>query len=219
MADTDAPVVLLIDADRRVRADTAGLLRFAGYRTLEAGDGRSGLRLARERQPDIVLLELVLPKLSGLQVLVALQAAPARTPVIIVSAYARLIDRRWVADVCGEISGNSRRAVPAAVLRPSGTSQKAFPVRGQNVSRSGGAFERVVQPSQHQARADRASHRAWSQCRHPQPERALRALVVVGADELSQHGRQVLRVEGHDVVQALAPERPADTLHDSIRTR
>src|SRR5918911_3981669 len=98
MADADAaPLVLLIDADRWARPDTASLLRFAGYRTLEAGDGRSGLRLARARQPDLVLLELVLPKLSGLEVLVALQAAPARIPVIIVSAYARLIDRRQVA--------------------------------------------------------------------------------------------------------------------------
>jgi DNA-binding response OmpR family regulator len=92
-----APVVLLIDADHWARADTARFLRFAGYCTLEAGDGRAGLRLAREQQPDVVLLELVLPKLSGLEVLVALQAAPARLPVIIVSAYARLIDRRQVA--------------------------------------------------------------------------------------------------------------------------
>ena len=89
MADNDnAPLVLLIDAARWARADTASLLRFAGYRTLEAGDGRSGLRLARERQPDIVLLELVLPRLSGLEVLVRLQAAPTRLPVIVVSAYA-----------------------------------------------------------------------------------------------------------------------------------
>jgi DNA-binding response OmpR family regulator len=97
MADTDAPLVLLIDADDWARADTARFLRFAGYRTLEASDGRSGLRLAREQPPDIVLLELVLPKLSGLEVLADLQAAPARMPVIVLSAYARLIDRRCVA--------------------------------------------------------------------------------------------------------------------------
>jgi CheY-like chemotaxis protein len=99
MDNAGAPLVLVVDADRWTRAATAELLRFAGYRTLEAGDGRSGLRLAREHRPEVVLLELVLPKLSGLEVLARLRAAPARAriPVIVVSAYARLIDRRFVA--------------------------------------------------------------------------------------------------------------------------
>src|SRR5919201_1697475 len=47
--------------------------------------------------PLVLLIDLVLPKLSGLEVLADLQAAPARMPVIVLSAYARLIDRRCVA--------------------------------------------------------------------------------------------------------------------------
>jgi CheY-like chemotaxis protein len=99
MADESTPLVLLVDPDRWVRDGTAHFLRSAGYRTLEAGDGRSGLRLAREHRPAVILLELVLPKLSGLEMLARLPGDPrsARIPVIIVSAYARLIDRGQVA--------------------------------------------------------------------------------------------------------------------------
>ena len=39
------------------------------------------------------------------------------------------------------------------------------------------------------------------------------------ADELTQHGREVLLIEDDDVVQALAPERPNDAFHDRVRTR
>jgi CheY-like chemotaxis protein len=89
MAEGGAPVVLLVDARRWDRVATTELLRVAGYRTLEAADGKSGLRRAREHCPDVVLLDLVLPKLSGLELLAALRAAPARrrVPVIVVSVH------------------------------------------------------------------------------------------------------------------------------------
>src|SRR5205085_11342535 len=61
--------VLLIDDDSRYRDHTATVLRRSGGTGLEASDGVEGLRRAREGSPDVVILDLGLPGLSGLQVL------------------------------------------------------------------------------------------------------------------------------------------------------
>jgi signal transduction histidine kinase/CheY-like chemotaxis protein len=66
-------VVLLIDDDSRYRDQTATLLRRSGATVLEASDGFEGLRRAREGTLDVVILDLGLPGLSGLQVLAQLK--------------------------------------------------------------------------------------------------------------------------------------------------
>ena len=65
--------VLLIDDDARYRDRTASWLRRSGATVLEAADGFEGLRRAREGSPDVVILDVGLPGLSGLQVLAYLK--------------------------------------------------------------------------------------------------------------------------------------------------
>ncbi len=80
--------VLLIDDARLERKMIEWTLVHEGYEVFCASNGEQGLRLAQEKRPDIILLDLLLPKLSGTEVLRSLKSDPgtAKTPVIIVSS-------------------------------------------------------------------------------------------------------------------------------------
>ena len=60
--------VLVVEDEPTLRETLAEALEAEGYRALQAGDGRSGLSLFRSEHPDLVLLDLMLPELSGLEV-------------------------------------------------------------------------------------------------------------------------------------------------------
>ena len=60
--------VLVVDDEPDIRRVVVAYLSQAGYRTLEAGDGTRALELAREQQPDVVVLDLMLPDLDGIEV-------------------------------------------------------------------------------------------------------------------------------------------------------
>ncbi|MBI1762384.1 MAG: response regulator transcription factor [Acidobacteria bacterium] len=63
------------------------LLKFAGFACLEAADGRAAVETALREQPALVLMDLSLPEIDGLQAVRELRAAGASMPVIMVSAY------------------------------------------------------------------------------------------------------------------------------------
>lgn len=71
------------------------VLRFEGYRTVEATTGASALALAADDPPDVVLMDIGLPDLSGVETLHGLRADPATrtTPVLAVTASAMVGDR------------------------------------------------------------------------------------------------------------------------------
>ena len=83
----DAPVVLVVDDTEGNRYAVTRILRGAGMRVLEAGNGRDALRLAADR-PDLVVLDVHLPDMSGFEVSARLRADPvtAHIPVMHVSA-------------------------------------------------------------------------------------------------------------------------------------
>jgi signal transduction histidine kinase/ActR/RegA family two-component response regulator len=87
--------VLLIDDDQSYRARAATTLRQRGAIVREASEGFEGLRRAREERPDLVVLDLGLPGLSGLQVLAHLKGDRelAEIPVVIATAEADLETR------------------------------------------------------------------------------------------------------------------------------
>jgi CheY-like chemotaxis protein len=80
--------VLVVDDDPSIRRMIIAALRREGYTFLEAPNGREALDLMRAERPDVVVLDLMMPVLSGWDVLKERQSDPelSRIPVIVVSA-------------------------------------------------------------------------------------------------------------------------------------
>lgn len=79
--------VLVVDDDARVRALLRQELEEAGHAVMEAADGRSALDAVRGRRPDLVVLDVMMPELSGFDVAAVLKGDPetARIPLIVLS--------------------------------------------------------------------------------------------------------------------------------------
>jgi len=90
--------VLLVEDDEFLRRACEASLRQRGLEVMTATDGAEGLRLARAEPADVILLDSLMPKMPGLDVLRALKAdaATANIPVVILSNSARE-DDRWLA--------------------------------------------------------------------------------------------------------------------------
>ena len=82
--------VLVIDDDQTNRKLARDALQAGGFTALLAEDGKSGIRIAAESRPDIILLDIRMPRMSGIDVLEWLSGDPATRdiPVIAVTAYA-----------------------------------------------------------------------------------------------------------------------------------
>ncbi len=85
--------VLVIEDDLAIRRGLRDALRYEGYEVLESGDAAEGERLALDREVDLVLLDLVLPRGDGLAVLARLRAAKPALPVILITARGSEEDR------------------------------------------------------------------------------------------------------------------------------
>jgi len=80
--------ILIVDDSRFLRLANERALVKAGHVVITASDGEEGLRLAQERKPDLVVLDMMLPKLSGPDVLRALRkdADTAAIPVMVLTS-------------------------------------------------------------------------------------------------------------------------------------
>lgn len=80
--------ILLVEDSRAIRLANESALHKAGYEVISAEDGESALEMARDRKPDLILLDMILPKLSGPEVLKRLKAdhETAAIPVVVVSS-------------------------------------------------------------------------------------------------------------------------------------
>lgn len=85
--------VLVVEDDRALRQVLSFNLSQEGYDVAVAVDGASALAAARDRQLDLILLDLMLPAMSGLEVLRVIRREGIGTPVIILSAKGDEIDR------------------------------------------------------------------------------------------------------------------------------
>lgn len=83
--DEAAHSLLVIDDEPFVRDSLTAYLEDSGYRVYEAADGREGLELFNQLQPDLVLLDLKMPNMDGLTLLKELGQHPSDTPVIVIS--------------------------------------------------------------------------------------------------------------------------------------
>jgi CheY-like chemotaxis protein len=83
--------ILVVDDDRDIAFGTGLRLRAAGYETLMACDGVEGVASARENQPDVILLDVRMPRMDGLQALAELrrETTTKHIPVVMLSASMR----------------------------------------------------------------------------------------------------------------------------------
>jgi two-component system cell cycle response regulator DivK len=95
------PLVLYVEDNEYNRKIVRQLLSRTSYRLREAADGESALGMVREERPDLVLMDVQLPKMSGLEVTRRLRKDPATAdvPIIVVTSFA--------------LSGDDRRAMEA----------------------------------------------------------------------------------------------------------
>jgi DNA-binding response OmpR family regulator len=94
----EKPLILVVDDDPFVRADSVRILDQAGYRTSQASDGLAGLQLAREQKPDLTLLDVNLPDISGLEVCHLIKTDPALAGSFVILLSTKRIDTQSQAD-------------------------------------------------------------------------------------------------------------------------
>ena len=93
--------ILYVEDNELNRKIVRDLLRHTSYRLIEAFDGEAGLTAAREHRPDLILMDVQLPKISGFAVTRRLRAEPATagTPIVAITSFA--------------LSGDEQRATEA----------------------------------------------------------------------------------------------------------
>jgi CheY-like chemotaxis protein len=91
---SETPLILCADDDPDILALLALRLEGAGFRVVQAADGEQALALARDVHPSVAVLDVMMPRLTGTEVLGALRADPATRDlrVILVSARAQQSD-------------------------------------------------------------------------------------------------------------------------------
>jgi two-component system cell cycle response regulator DivK len=92
--------ILIVEDNEKNMKLVRDVLQVKGYATLEAMTGEDGVRLAKERLPALVLMDIQLPGISGIEALKQLRADPATAaiPVIAVTASVMVSDRRNITD-------------------------------------------------------------------------------------------------------------------------
>ena len=85
--------ILIIEDETPMRTALADLLAVEGYRALTAADGESGLERALAEKPDLILLDVMMPKLDGFQVCAELRRLAMAVPVLMLTAKGQIEDR------------------------------------------------------------------------------------------------------------------------------
>jgi two-component system cell cycle response regulator DivK len=91
-------LVLIVEDNERNLELVRDILQAKGYGTLEAGTAEEALKIARTRAPDLILTDIQLPGMGGIEGLRALRAEPstARIPVVAITASVMLADREQI---------------------------------------------------------------------------------------------------------------------------
>lgn len=87
--------ILIVEDDPSIREVLTRLLKGSGHVVISAADGARGVGLARQEQPDLILMDLGLPILNGWQATHRIKSSPATAhiPVIVLTAYALTEDK------------------------------------------------------------------------------------------------------------------------------
>jgi two-component system alkaline phosphatase synthesis response regulator PhoP len=150
MGSAEAAMVAIIEDDAAIATGLCLNLGMQGYRTATATDGDAAMTLLEELHPDLILLDISLPKRTGLQVLEALRAAGDHTPVIVLSARQHEFDKVAalqlgaddyvtkpfaLAELMARVAAVLRRTRPREVTAPAPTELRFGDVRIDLASR------------------------------------------------------------------------------------
>jgi two-component system cell cycle response regulator DivK len=93
-------LILIVEDNEKNMKLVRDVLQVKGYTTLEAITAEDGIRLAQERNPDLILMDIHLPGMNGIEALGVLRADPATAsiPVIAVTASVMQQDRKLITD-------------------------------------------------------------------------------------------------------------------------
>ncbi len=91
-------LILIVEDNEKNLKLVRDVLQVKGYETLDAGTAEDGLKIAAERKPDLVLMDIQLPGMNGIEALKALRANPATAaiPVIAITASVMQQDRQQI---------------------------------------------------------------------------------------------------------------------------
>ena len=150
--ETGSGKKLLIVEDESDVADLLTLnLRKAGFRISTAADGASGLQKARDDRPDFIILDLMLPKMSGLDVCRILKsdAATSHIPILMLTAKAEEVDR-----IVGLEFGADDYVTKPFSPREIGLRIRAILRRGEKPEESSQAGPIRIDPARHEVRVN-----------------------------------------------------------------
>jgi len=85
--------ILLVEDDEAMAVALQDGFSYEGHEVIRAADGEEGLTMAQQQQPEILILDVMLPKMTGLEVCKRLRAAGSKLPVIMLTARGQEIDK------------------------------------------------------------------------------------------------------------------------------
>jgi signal transduction histidine kinase len=85
------PLILIIDDEESIRDGCRQALEKLGYAVLDAGDGNEGIKIAREAKPDIALIDLKMPGISGMEIIEILSRDLPDMVLVMITGYATIV--------------------------------------------------------------------------------------------------------------------------------
>src|SRR5205809_5245240 len=151
MDNASARNILIVEDESDVTDLLALNLRKAGFKTTAAADGATGLQKARDDRPDFIILDLMLPKMSGLEVCRILKSdtATSHIPILMLTAKADEVDR-----IVGLEFGADDYVTKPFSPREVGLRIRAILRRGEKPEESFQAGPIRIDPARHEVRVN-----------------------------------------------------------------
>jgi signal transduction histidine kinase len=91
MTKPPTPLILIIDDEASIRDGCRQALEKSGYAVVDAGEGEAGIQIAREARPDIALIDLKMPGISGMEIIDILSRDLPDTVLVMITGYATIV--------------------------------------------------------------------------------------------------------------------------------
>ena len=90
------PIILIIEDDEQYRGFLCELLQVTGFNTISAKNGKEGIMLYKNANPDLVLTDIVMPEMDGFEVVQTILSYNKNTPLIAMSGYSKVSESSYL---------------------------------------------------------------------------------------------------------------------------